>query len=263
MSEPNEISSPPVSEGLSERELELREREIAARERELKAKEAEFNKSPWLSPLVIGLFVAAIGLIGNSAVALLNNQNSQAVEHFRAQSNLVIGAIGGGGTGADQQKACRNLLFLRDLRLVDDEHGAIQQVCIFQPQKAPSLGSNNDISGPIPPIATNNAPVGAKYRSTYTKNGQECVNETTKVSATEWQERTATPDNPPACQADAVIFPYTERESSDSRYFLLYDESRNLFARIPNIPVGQTGPSDWRLVSNQTWNAGRIVTRVN
>jgi hypothetical protein len=250
-------ASPPPDDDHRKRELDLREREVAAREREIAAKEAEINKSPWLNPLVIGLFVAALGFMGNAVVALLNNQTTQRVERFRARSNLVIGAI-----NTDQQKACNNLLFLVNLKLLDDTDSAVKQVCQNQPQQAPSLGWSNIVNGPIPPMVKGGSPIGTKYQSKYKKNGLECVNETVKVSATGWEERTSSADSPAGCEVDAVIFPYIERESNDPQYVLLYDEGRNLFARLPNIAVGESGPSDWRLVSNQTWNAGRSVTRV-
>jgi hypothetical protein len=114
----------------------------------------------------------------------------------------------------------------------------------------------------IPPIVNGGAAISTKFQNRYLKNNVECAEETVKVSATEWQERNS-PDSPTSCDAGAVIFKYTERESNDPQYFLLYDEGRNLFARIPNIPVGQTGPSDWRQLPSQTWNAGRSLTRVN
>jgi hypothetical protein len=113
----------------------------------------------------------------------------------------------------------------------------------------------------IPPIVTGGAPIGTKYQNRFLKNDVECLAETVKVSATRWEERNSS-GNPAACDVDAYIFKYSERESNDPQNFLIYDEGRNLFARIPNIPVGQTGPSDWRLASSQTWNAGRALTRV-
>ena len=250
-------ASPPPNDANRKRELDLREREVAAREREIAAKEAELNKSPWFNPLVIGLFVAALGFIGNAVVAALNNQNTQTVERFRAQSSLVIDAI-----KADQQKACNNLLFLVKAELLDDPHTAIKHVCQDQPQQAPALGFSNVISGPIPPNVRGGAPIGTIYQSKYKRGDLECINETVKVSATGWEEHTASSDSPPGCQVDAATFPYTERESNDPQYLLLYDEGRNLFARLPSIAVDKTGPSDWRLVSNQTWNVGRSVTRV-
>jgi hypothetical protein len=114
----------------------------------------------------------------------------------------------------------------------------------------------------IPRLVNGSAPIGTRYQNRYSKNNVECIGETVKVSATEWQERNA-PGNPASCDVDTVIFRYTERESNDPKYFLLYDEGRDLFARIPNIAAGQTGPTDWRVVSSQTWNAGRSLTRVN
>jgi hypothetical protein len=114
----------------------------------------------------------------------------------------------------------------------------------------------------IPPSVVEGAPVGTKFQNRYLKDSTECMGETVKVSATEWQERNSS-DSPPSCNVDAVIFKYTERESNDPQHFLLYDEGRNLFARLPNIQVGQTGPSDWRQPPSQTWNVGRSLTRVN
>ncbi|HXJ45356.1 MAG TPA: hypothetical protein VNK47_01680, partial [Candidatus Dormibacteraeota bacterium] len=114
----------------------------------------------------------------------------------------------------------------------------------------------------IPPIVNGGAPIGIKFQNRYTKNNIQCLGETVKVSATEWEERNAS-GSPESCYVDAVIFKYTERESKDTKYFLLYEEGRNLFARIPNIPVGETGPTDWRQPPSQAWNAGRVLTRVN
>ncbi len=114
----------------------------------------------------------------------------------------------------------------------------------------------------IPPIVKGGAPIGTKYQYRYKKNELECIGEYVKVSKTEWQERNSS-DAPSGCQVDAVIFKYTERETEDSQYFLLYDEGRNLFARLANAAVGETNPTDWRLVSDQTWNVAHSVTRVN
>jgi hypothetical protein len=113
----------------------------------------------------------------------------------------------------------------------------------------------------IPPIVNGGAPIGMTFHNRYLQNNVECMGETVKVSATEWQQRISS-DSPASCNDGAVIFKFTERETKDSQYVLLYDEGRNLFARLPNIPVGQTGPSDWRRVSNQTWNESVSLTRV-
>jgi len=112
----------------------------------------------------------------------------------------------------------------------------------------------------IPPVVTGGAPIGTDYQYRFTKNGQECIGEYVKVSGTDWQERNSS-DGPPGCQVDAIIFKYTERQSSDRQYFLLYDEGRDLFARLADTPVGQTSPTDWRLVSSSGWNVVHSVTR--
>ena len=126
---------------------------------------------------------------------------------------------------------------------------------------ASSITTSQAVSETIPPIVKAGAPISTKYQYRFTKNNLECVGEYVKVSATEWQEGIAS-DSPAGCQVDAVVFKYTERESSDPRYFLLYDEGRNLFARLDNTAVGQTSPTDWRLVSSQAWNVAHSVTRI-
>ena len=114
----------------------------------------------------------------------------------------------------------------------------------------------------IPPIVNGGAPIGMKFQNRYLKDNTECLGETVKVSATEWQERNAA-GSPASCDVGAVVFKYTERESKDTRYFLLYDEGRNLLAHVPNIPIGRTGATDWRQPPAQTWNESRTLTRVN
>jgi hypothetical protein len=100
------------------RELDIMEREVAAKEREVLAKEEDLKRSRWLNPTVIGLFAAALGLIGSVIVARVNDSNTlrvaienntatQTVESHRAQSNLVLEAIRTGNPDA----ACRNLTF--------------------------------------------------------------------------------------------------------------------------------------------------------
>jgi hypothetical protein len=124
----------------------LREREIAAREREVAAREREIKNSPWLNPLVISIFVAALGLFGNIWVAVSNNRNSQDVEQIRARSNLVFEAI-----KTNQVDACKNLIFLVGLGLLDDPRQAIHQSCVTEPSTAPSLPvSASLLSFPFP-----------------------------------------------------------------------------------------------------------------
>jgi hypothetical protein len=115
----------------------------------------------------------------------------------------------------------------------------------------------------IPPTVKRGAPVGTTFQYTYTKNdgSLECLSEYAKVSMTVWYERPSA-GSPSGCLADAANVRYTERDSDDSDYILLYDEGRGLFARISNTELGQSGPTAWRIVSNPTWNETRPVTRV-
>ena len=80
------------------RELDLREREVAAKESEADSKEKELERSRWLNPTVIGIFVAAIGLLSSVVVARLNNNATQALERQRAQSTIILEAIPDGNT---------------------------------------------------------------------------------------------------------------------------------------------------------------------
>ena len=117
--------------------------------------------------------------------------------------------------------------------------------------------------GSIPPIVTGGARIGTSFQYTYMKgNSLECTNEYVKVSATEWFERPLS-QSPAGCMVDAVIFKYTERESIDPQYYLLYDEGRNLLARLSNTKPGDLSPTEWRLVSSQAWNVVHSVRRMD
>ncbi len=113
-------NSPASALSLDERKFatdrELRLQEIALKVREVAVKETELHRSRWLNPTVIGLAVAGSGLFGNLIVAYIANTNTQAIEHFKAQSNLIVQAVGTG----DQKSACRNLLSFIHLGLLDD-----------------------------------------------------------------------------------------------------------------------------------------------
>jgi hypothetical protein len=130
----------------------------------------------------------------------------------------------------------------------------------------PSSSTTASITAPkneaIPPIAKGGAPVGAKYQYTYKKNDLDCTGEYVKVSTTDWQQRLSS-ESPAGCRVEFVVFTFTERESSDQHYFLLYDASRNLFARLTDTEKGQQSPNEWRLVSDKTWNQTYALTRVN
>jgi hypothetical protein len=99
-------------------------------------RELETTKSKWLSPTVLGLFAAAIALVGNVIVAAYNNRASQALERSKEQSNLILHAISTGNTDV----ACRNLVFFVSLGLLDDPKGTIVK-CTTSTSPAPVLPS--------------------------------------------------------------------------------------------------------------------------
>jgi hypothetical protein len=92
------------------------------------------QRSKWLSPTVIGLFAAAIGLIGNIVVAAYNNIGLKQVERTRLQSNLILDAIKTGSPDA----ACKNLSFFVSLGFLDDPQSTIRN-CGNAPSQSPYL----------------------------------------------------------------------------------------------------------------------------
>lgn len=128
-----------VEERIKQEELKLKQAEVRLKERELKA-------STWLSPIVIGLFAAAIGLIGNVIATAINSSNAQKLEHLQTQSNLVLEAI---KTNGDANATCKNLLFFVSLGLLDDRNQAITGACPGSVQGIPSMsvGAPDRFSG--------------------------------------------------------------------------------------------------------------------
>lgn len=132
------------------RELDLKEREVAAKEREADAKVLELNRSRWLNPTVLGLFAAAIGLLGNVVVTRINNSNTQDVERIRSEANVILEAIRTGTGNTDA--ACKNLRFLVTLGLVRDLNQKIATQCQAAPIGPPSLPASqieNELGGSL------------------------------------------------------------------------------------------------------------------
>lgn len=132
-------SEPSLEERRFQEEAAAKKQELGLRQREVTAKEEELRRSRWLNPMVIGLFAAAIGLIGSVIVARVNNQASQQLEQFRSQSTLILQAIKTG----DQDGACRNLVFFVSLGLLDDQNHTISKTCASAPTGAPSLPADS------------------------------------------------------------------------------------------------------------------------
>lgn len=159
---PTELS---LEERRFARETELRLKELALKEREVMASEIELKRSRWLNPTVIGLFAAALGLVGNLVVASIGNRNAQQVEHSRAQSSLIIQAVSTG----DATRACKNLVSFIKLGLLDDPQGTIGR-CESSPQNIPVLPSNTKI---YVPQAENNLLGGTVPLMTSIDSGDE------------------------------------------------------------------------------------------
>jgi len=142
---------PPQSPSLDERKFEQenadRKRELDIKEREVAAKEGELKRTRWGNPLVLALFAAAVGLIGNVFVARVNNTSTQELERLRGQSNLILEAIKTGSPDA----ACKNLLFFVNLNLIQDPVGAIHGQCATAPKGPPSLPA---LTAPPPSISS-------------------------------------------------------------------------------------------------------------
>ena len=102
-------------------ETALANKQIELREREVTTKEIELRRSRWLNPTTIGLFAATLGLFGNLIVALINANNSESVQRFKSQSDLIVAAVRTG----DAASACTNLISFLKLGLLDDPSGTI------------------------------------------------------------------------------------------------------------------------------------------
>ena len=125
MADQDPITSPTKDLSLEERkfafDMEIKAQEMSLKARELALKENESQRSRWLNPTVIELIAAASGLFGNMFVALISSSNSQRIEQFKAQSNLIVQAVGTG----DQKSACRNLIVFIHMGLLEDPEGRL------------------------------------------------------------------------------------------------------------------------------------------
>lgn len=97
-----------------ESEINAKSRELDLKEREVKIQEKTARRA-MLNPAALGLFAAAVGLLGNATVAFYNSRASMELERFKSQSSLVLEAIKTGNA----ESACKNLEFLADLKRID------------------------------------------------------------------------------------------------------------------------------------------------
>ena len=103
-----------------------------------------------------------------------------------------------------------------------------------------------------------------RYQYTFSNNSSlVCKGEFTKVSDTAWQERPSK-DTAPDCLANAVIFDYSEQQSGDSQYFIIKDESRQMYARLRKSNLGEFSSQQWRLITEpeSAWKSSHTVVRL-
>jgi hypothetical protein len=121
---------------LQELDIRLKEHELRLKEVEIQAKERDLATSKWLNPVVIGLFAATLGLVGNVVVTVINSTNTQELERFRTRSTIILEAI---KTNGDTNAACKNLVFFTSLGLLEDRNHTITGACPGNSQGIPSL----------------------------------------------------------------------------------------------------------------------------
>jgi hypothetical protein len=98
------------------RELARAEREQATKEAELELKRRELAASQWRSPLVVGIFAAAIAAGGNAWVSYSNANSLRELEALKAEQARLLEMIKTG----DPDKAAENLRFLINAGLIGD-----------------------------------------------------------------------------------------------------------------------------------------------
>lgn len=130
---------------LPELEVRLKEQELKLKEVEVLAKKRDLSASKWLNPVVIALFAAAIGLVGNIVVTTINNTNTQELERSRNQSTLILEAI---KTNGDTNATCKNLVFFVSLGLVKDINHTITGACPGVVQGVPSVSFGSPVGHP-------------------------------------------------------------------------------------------------------------------
>src|ERR1700694_5657512 len=103
--------------GLDDKDFErmMRVSELHLKQEELDLKAREFRRSNRTNPLIIGIFVAAIGLFGNVAVSYINASSQLRQEKRKDQAELILEAM----KPPEITDRCINLVLLEGLGLAD------------------------------------------------------------------------------------------------------------------------------------------------
>jgi len=87
------------------------------------------------SPLAIAIATGLIGILATGAGALIQSRANLELERQKFESELILKAIGTG----DQRTAANNLLFFRQLGLIRDPNGKIDQLARAHDSTIPVL----------------------------------------------------------------------------------------------------------------------------
>jgi hypothetical protein len=140
----------------------VEELERIARERG-EGKKARLNFT-WTSPALVGLFIAATGLIGNMVVAWYNDTNTRKLGVAKLHSELILQAV----NAHSLQESCQNLLFFINSDLIVDKKGKIAEECTqpLQQTYIPAMAASASAK-PVAQdmaIAVKKTDVGAKFQ---------------------------------------------------------------------------------------------------
>jgi hypothetical protein len=95
----------------------------------------------WGSPTVLGLFAAALGLVGNFTMSWYNNRSQHELDAIKMRSELIQDAV----KTSSVQQSCRNLLFFVETALLNDKNGKITQKCLY-PLQQTEIPSSSGVS---------------------------------------------------------------------------------------------------------------------
>ena len=122
------------------RELSLKEREQSTKEGELEIKRKDQALSQWRSPLIVGIFAAAIAAGGNAWVSYSNANSLRDLEALKAEQARLLEMIKTG----DPDKAAENLRFLINAGLISDpslRKSVVDFLATRKPGSGPALPS--------------------------------------------------------------------------------------------------------------------------
>ena len=128
------------------RQIELKDKEIALKSKELS--DLESRKTFKVDPVVVGIFAALAGFLGNVFATYLQGRSSLELERTKFRSSLIIEAIKTG----DPVKAAKNIEFFIKAGFIADEAGKISAYIAERPNVPvlPSSGTKDQAPSGTP-----------------------------------------------------------------------------------------------------------------